>query len=140
MSLGWDVTAFLPEAQRNAESLMTDVWRCARPGERVFDDVTGQWTDGAPEVVYDGPGRLRDMDGYGRRDERQGETTVVGALRLSLPVATSAGVRIDDVLTCTASANDPSLVGVKVRVSDLHVQTFASARRFSVEVDTWPTT
>ena len=143
MSLGRDVAAALPGLRSAAESLMVDTWRSDRhlPGtEPVFNDETGEWTAGGdPVPVYDGPGRLRDQDGAGRRVDRQGETTVVGALRLSLPVATSGGVRVDDVLECTASTFDASLVGVKVRVTDLHQSTHSTARRFSVEVTSWPT-
>lgn len=138
--LGWDVEAALPALRAAAESLMTDTWRCSKGGVRVFDDETGTWTDSPSEVVYDGPGRLRDIDADSPRIETQGETTVTARLRLSLPVATSGAVRIDDVLECTGSTQDASLVGTKVRVSDLHLQTHSTARRFSVEVESWPTT
>ena len=135
-----DVSATLPALRAAAESMMVDSWRCERGAGRVYDDVSGEWVESPPEVVYVGPGRLRDQDGYGRRDETQGETTVVGTLRLSLPVATSGDVRVDDVLECTAAPFDSSLVGVRVRVTDLHQSTFSTARRFSVEVESWPTT
>lgn len=118
---------------------MRDTWRCVRGSERVFDDVTGEWTQEPGEVVYDGPGRLRDMDGDSPRLVVQGETTASASLRLSLPVGTSGGLRIDDVLECT-DAVDPSMVGVEARITDLHIQTDSSARRFSVVVESWPTT
>lgn len=134
---------YLDHGRALAEQLMVDTWRSVRyasGSEPVFDDVTGEWSAAEQSPIYYGPGRLRDQDGLGRRDETQGETTVFGALRLSLPVATSGGVRVDDVLECTASVRDPHLVGVRVRVTDLHLQTHSTARRFSVEVESWPTT
>lgn len=138
--LGWDVEAALPALRSAAESLMTDRWRCSKGGGRTFDDDTGTWTDAPSEVVYDGPGRLRDIDADSPRADVQGETTVRGNLRLSLPIATSGAVTIDDVLECVASSQDAALVGIKVRVTDLHLQTHSTARRFSVEVESWPTT
>lgn len=138
--LGWDVEGALPALRSAAESLMTDRWRCSKGGGSVFDDDTGTWTESPSGVVYDGPGRLRDIDADSPRLEVQGETTVTARLRLSLPVATSGGIRVDDVLECMASTQDASLVGVKVRVTDLHLQTHSTARRFSVEVESWPTT
>jgi len=119
---------------------MEDSWRCTRGGERVFDDTTGEWTTVPPEVVYDGPGRLRDRSTIGSREDVQGVTTVSSQLILSLPVATSAGIKVDDHLECTAARSDPALVGVQVRVTDLHLQTHSTARRFTVEVTSWPTT
>lgn len=140
MNLGAQIEASLPGLRAAAESLMTDRWRCSKGGGRVWDDVTDSWVDVPSELVYDGPGRLRDIDADSPRDETQGETTVRGNLRLSLPVATSGAVTVDDVLECVGSTQDASLVGTKVRVTDLHLQTHSTARRFSVEVESWPTT
>lgn len=119
---------------------MTDTWRCTRGGGREFNDETGEWTDTPPEVVYDGPGRLRDRSSIGSREDVQGVTTVVSQLVLSLPIASSGALRVDDHLECVASTADASLVGVKVKVTDLHLQTHSTARRFTVEVTSWPTT
>ena len=139
MSLGWDVAAALPGLQAAAVSRMRDSWRCERSSKPVFDDVTGEWTSTPGEVVYDGPGRLRDIDGDSGRVVVQGETSNAASLRLSLPVETSGGLRIDDVLECTAAV-DPSMIGLRARITDLHLQTDTTARRFSVEVTSWPTT
>lgn len=130
----------LERGRRRAEERMTDTWRCVRVSPGEFDDDTGRWSPETATTFYDGPGRLADDDNQGTRDESQGETTTVGALRLSLPVAKAAGVRIDDIFECTASVDDPSLVGTKVRVADLHLQTQSTARRLGVEVESWPTT
>jgi hypothetical protein len=118
---------------------MRDTWRCERGSKRVFDDVTGEWTEAPGSVVYDGPGRLRDQDGDSPRLIVQGETTATASLRLSLPVRTSGGLRIDDVLECTDSP-DESMLGLRARITDLHIQSDSSARRFSVVVESWPTT
>ena len=139
MTLGADVAAALPGLRAQAESLMTDTWRCVRGGTREFNDETGEFVETPPEVVYDGPGRLRDRSSIGSREAVQGVTTVVSQLILSLPVATSGALRVDDRLECIASAADASMVGVRVKVTDLHLQTHSTARRFTVEVTSWPT-
>lgn len=118
---------------------MVDTWQCILPGKRTFNDETGVWTDVPPVTVYDGPGRLRDRSGIGSRDDTQGVTTVTSQLILSLPVASSGAVRVDHVLECVAAESDLALVGTRVKVTDLHLQTHSTARRFSVEVTSWPT-
>jgi len=45
----------------------------------------------------------------------------------------SGDVTTGDVWECTANPLDPSLVGVKLKISGVHHQTFATARRFPVE-------
>ena len=133
------VGTYLHQGRTLAAGLMVDVWRCSEGGGRVFDDATGEWSDVPVVVVYDGPGRLRDRSSVGSRDNVQGETTVTSQLILSLPVATSGDVRVGHVIKCTA-AEDAALVGMRVKVTDLHLQTHSTARRFSVEVESWPTT
>lgn len=128
----------LERGRRAAEALMTDRWRCTRGGTRAFDDRTGKWTTTEPETVYDGPGRLVDRSAALSRDEVQGETTVSSLLQLSLPVS-ATGIRVDDVFECIASES-PGLAGTRVRVADPHAQTHATARRLSVEVQSWSTT
>ena len=131
--------AYLLRGRALAEDLMVDSWSCTRGGGTVFDDVTGEWVTVPVEDVYAGPGRLRDRSSVGFRDDVQGESTVTSQLILSLPVESSGAVRVGDVLSCTAAA-DAALVGVNVRVTDLHLQTHSTARRFGVEVESWPTT
>lgn len=53
---------------------------------------------------------------------------------LSLPVDApgSGDVTTGDMWECTANPLDPSMVGVKLRISGVHHQTTATARRFPV--------
>lgn len=123
----------LKRGQRLIESLMTDTWvgtRGATAGE--FNDETGEWSTSSVEV-YRGPGRLRAANVQGQRVDEQGVTVTLSDARLSLPVATSAGVRVDDVFVCVAS-EEPTMVGARVRVTDIHWQTHSTARRLQVEV------
>lgn len=121
-------------------SSMWDTWLCERRGARAFDKTSGAWTTSPPQKVYDGLGKLNDRSVIARRQESQGETTVVSGLRLELPAEEALGLRVDDVLTCTASPVDGRFVGLAVRITDVDEQSRASARRFSVEVESWPTT
>lgn len=55
---------------------------------------------------------------------------------LSLPVDAlgSGDVDVNDVWECTGNPMDAALVGVQARVAGVHRQTYATARRFPVEV------
>lgn len=121
-------------------SSMWDTWLCERPGARKFDKATGSWTTSPPQTAYDGLGKINDRSIVARRQESQGETTILSGLRLELPADATVDLRVDDVLTCTASPVDARLVGLAVRITDIDEQSRASARRFSVEVESWPTT
>jgi hypothetical protein len=59
-------------------------------------------------------------------------TVVQGAI-LSLPIATSAAVKVGTVFEIVASVSDPGNVGRRFSVTGIHAQTHATARRFQVE-------
>ena len=134
VSLDADVQAQLPFLRSQAEGRMTD--RCdigwERPGD-VLNEETGEY-ESAFEVIYSGPCRWRtgataagEIDAAGQLLTEQDET-------LSLPVATSTGVRKDMVVRMTASLTDPALAGIKARIKGPSVGSYMTARRFSVEV------
>lgn len=133
MALGDDVAAFLPEARRQAESLMTDTVRVfRRTVGNDFDPVTGEpvHTD---STVYEGPGRLVMRQVAVRDVDAASQLLSVLNPRLDVPVAGTGGIRSDDRFEVTASA-DAGLVGVSGRVAAGFFQTHATARRLPVEV------
>ena len=133
MMLGDDVTAALPELRAHAESLMVDACTITRGGEPVWDDASGTYTPGTGTTVYDGPCRVR-MPSPDGSETASGEATwsLRGAF-VSVPIDTSAGVRVGDVVTVTSSVHDPALVGQPFTVTGLHSQTFSTARRLKCE-------
>lgn len=114
--------------------------RCVirRQAGETFNETTGEyeptWTTVYPESGDDGPCLLKFDSSSMREVDAQSQQLVRQRPILKLPVATSAGVRIDDVAEITENPLDPARVGLKVRISGDHVGTLTTARRFPVEV------
>lgn len=113
-----------------AESLMTDACTIARPTTApVTDPVSGAVT--YPETtIYTGRCRARPAGG-GHQVEAGEDITQVFGLRVSVPISVT-GVRADDVVTVTASA-DGSLVGKRLRVREIERGSHITARRLRCE-------
>ncbi|TFD22137.1 DUF6093 family protein [Cryobacterium sp. TMS1-13-1] len=119
--------------RREAEKLMTTRCTVTRGGgEPVFNESTGQY-ETAVVTVYSGPGRIRRPSLAARTATPAGQTITVQDLVLSLPVVTSAAVKINDVVTVTANPLDPALIGVVFTITGLHDESTATARRFPIE-------
>lgn len=113
---------------------MTDTWLVTRTASVAseFNEATGRH-EPVDETVYSGPGKLQSFEAYEQTPEAAGHQAVVMRPHLHLPVNDeSAAVSADDVAVCTASATDPALVGVTVRVAGAVVKTYMTARRFPV--------
>jgi hypothetical protein len=132
--IGDDVVAFLPEARRQAESLMLDTVRVfRRTVTSDFDPETGESVV-LDSVVYEGPGRLVMRQTAVRDVDAANQLLAVQNPRLDLPVEGTAGIRSDDRFEITASSVDEGRVGVSGRVAGTFPQTLATARRLAVEV------
>lgn len=133
MTLGDDIALALPGLRAQAESMMLSRVVIRRDLGSVWDETSGtnvsEWQD-----IYEGPARLRFPNTQPQEGDAGGERIVDQAPTLSLPIATSGGVRVDDIATVTENAFDPSMVGLQLRVTGLHTQTHSTARRLPVEV------
>ena len=125
-----DVGRVLPEMRAHAESLMRDTVRVMREGEPVTDDDGFVTTSST--LVYEGAAKWQSPSGWQRSQVGESDTAA-GGLELHLPFDASAGVRIGDVVECTASL-DSALVGRRFGVVDEFAKTLATSRRFRVEV------
>ena len=125
-----DVARVLPEMRAHSESLMRDTVRVMREGEPVTDDDGFVTTSST--LVYEGAAKWQRPSGWQRSQVGESDTAA-GGIELHLPFDASAGVRIGDVVECTASL-DPALVGRRFGVADEFTKTLATARRFRVEV------
>ena len=104
-------------------------------------EVTGQTTDRdtlvATDVttpVYTGPCRVQEIFGFSRETTPSPDTDKLARYRvLQLPVETSEGVRVGQIVTITACVNDPDLVNVRMIVRDQSGKSEATARRIGVE-------
>jgi len=120
------------QGREMAESLMTSTCTIGVTEESVHP-VTFETITTVIETHYTGPCRLRfpgstvsELDAGSQRITDQ---TAI----LSIPVG-NVTIRTDDGGEILTNPLDPSLVGTKFRISGDHSQTYATARRFPVEI------
>lgn len=102
------------------------------PGETVTDPVTGVDSP-ATEQVYAGRCRVQTFEPHERNPELGGATATVQRYAVHVPVG-SFEPHIGHVVTITAAALDPHLVGRVFRVVALLHKTASTAYRLGVEV------
>jgi hypothetical protein len=124
----------LARGRTAAEALMVDACTITRRTGQTTDDLTGAVTP-ATTTVYTGPCKVQTSGSgaMGRRYDVAETTVVMLRLELHLPMATSAAVARGDLVTVTASATDPGLVGRTWHIHDLSHKSWATARRFLIE-------
>lgn len=126
--LGDDLTAVLPELRAQAASLRTAACTITRPStDGTFDPETGTTT--YPETtIYEGECRLR-APSLADRETFSGEHefTLQDAV-LSLPIE-AVGLKTNDLVTVTASAMDPDLIGRQYTLIAVHRGSQITARR-----------
>lgn len=114
-----------------AEALMVDACDVMRPGEPVTDPETGEVTPSST-FVYSGPCKVQQTISQASNPTAGSHQFTVLDSRVDFPV--SAGpLRVDDVVTMTASVLDPQLVGSVFRVVELFHKSMATAQRTRVE-------
>ena len=132
--LGDDLAAALPELRAHAESMMLDACTITGPGSApVWDEATGEWSTPGSATVYQGKCRVQRADGPPAGSQAGSADWSLNHVRVDLPVATSTAVREGHVVTITAAAFDPQLVGVVATVVGEHHKTLATARRLQCE-------
>jgi len=122
------------QARRKAESLMTDrcIVRRRVPGD-VLNEETGQY-EPTFVTVFTGPCRIKSNSAAVSENNYEAQIVIEQQMSLSLPLEGSAGVAPGDVAELTESAMDPDSVGKTFRIAGVSLATFATARRFPVEV------
>lgn len=134
MSLGGDIAATLPFLRSQAESMMVSSCTITRAGTRsVLNEETLAY-EAERIAVYSGPCRFKFGATQANVVDAQAQLVTEQGATLSLPVDGSGGVTTDDVAEITSNPYDPALVGKSVRITGQHVQTFATARRFGIEL------
>lgn len=113
---------------------MRDKCRITRPGvgQGPWNDTTLSYDDPPDVTVYEGRCKLRFGGARSRRSQAGDQLFVEQGPTLSLPVSTSAGVRKDDQVTITESADDTELLGRIVWIDATRAQTNATSRRLPV--------
>jgi hypothetical protein len=115
--------------------MMTDSCRIAESGgSRVLNEATGKYDVSGPVFIYAGRCQIKWGGTAPRAVDAAGQALVESAAVVKLPMAASADVRVGDLLEVTDSATDPALPGMRFRVTGPFQQTYATARRFPIEV------
>ena len=125
-----DISGALPDLRSLAESLMRDTVRVTREGDPVTD--ADGFVTASSTLAYEGPAKWQSPSGWQRSQVGESDTAA-GGIELHLPFDASAGVRVGDVVECTASL-DSALVGRRFGVVDEFAKTLATSRRLRVEV------
>lgn len=112
---------------------MVDACTITRPsGTSTFNPTTGQSTPGSPTAVYTGACRVKPRDNADRVVQFGQEAVSFWPYLVSVPMSVT-GIALDDVVTVTASALDPALVGLVLRVREVLSGSHLTARRLSCE-------
>ena len=122
------------EGRIAAEARMVDACTITRGGGApTFNPNTGTYTNTAGTTIYVGPCEVQISDGLNAQTSEAGGQVVTDR-RVTVKVPMSVeGVRVDDVVTITASELDPDLVGQSFRVMTGFAKSFATARRLQVQ-------
>jgi len=118
--LGDDIARALPELRAHAESMMCDTCTVERHtgNGRVWDELTGTYSDPEPVTIYSGRCRVRARDAQDQSltvgEAAWSVTDVVVSLPLSAPAPP-----VDAVVTITTIGplSDPSLLGSRFSVA-----------------------
>lgn len=114
---------------------MTTTCVITRTIEEALDEQTLRYPE-TTSTVYTGPCKVRFESARVFNRDVAGQVVGEQLPVLFLPVATSTEVDRGDVATITANPEDPSLVGMRIRINGQHAQTYATARRMPGEVVT----
>lgn len=117
--------------RREAEALMVDSCDVTRPGESVTDPDTGDVTPSST-AVFSGPCKVQQTISQASNPTAGEHSFTVQDSRVDFPVA-AGPLKVDDVVTITASVLDPQLVGAEFRVTELFHKSMATAQRTRVE-------
>jgi hypothetical protein len=130
------LTPDLTGAQAQMAALMADTCRIVRgdPGRAAatLNPATLQLAEPADVVVYDGKCLIGGGGNAGARQQVGHADSQRQQYWVLLPL-TAPQIRRGDVLTVTASARDPQLVGARLVVVDQVVRTLAVARKVFLE-------
>lgn len=113
---------------------MRDACTIVRGGKAsTFDPATGQYTTPAGTAIYTGVCEVQLTDSLSASTpDAGGQVAAISRLTVKVPMSVE-DVEVDDVVTITASALDPDLVGRTYRVASRFAKSFATARRLEVE-------
>lgn len=125
------IEAFLARGRAAAVELMVDACTIEYLDTSVTDQDLGT-VDETFTPVYAGKCRFQQPAPSGNRTDVGEADVLVGQLILQVPMSV-VGIRPNAVVTCTASALDPDLVGRKWTVTGLGHKTHSTMRRVALQ-------
>ena len=129
--LGDDLAAALPELRAQAESMMLDTVTITRPGEAVTAE-DGTVTTLA-QTVYQGRARWKPPTTTATQSEVGASIMVTTPGEVHIPAGTPYSPQPGDIIECTASRFDASLVGRRTTVRSRFGGSLVTAYRIPVE-------
>lgn len=109
-----------------------------RPGAPTRNENTGALVP-TLTTIYTGPAELKFPDAQPHDVDAGGQRLAEQQPLVKLPItgpkaSTAAAIRKDDVGEVLANPDDPTIIGTTFRVTGIHAQSNATARRLPVEV------
>lgn len=129
--LGDDLAAALPELRAQAESMMLDTVTITRPGETVTAE-DGTVTTPAP-VVYQGRARWKPPTTTATQSEIGTAIMVTTPGEVHIPASAAYCPQPGDIIECTASVFNPSLVGRRTVVRSRFGGSLVTAYRIPIQ-------
>ncbi len=124
-------------AARTAQMLdACSVTRATDPGPTPDLDADGNPTAADPQTVYEGRCTVSDPTDAQRSARTSNDDAGVPNERV-LKVPHTAALRPGDVVTVTASAFSPGLVGDRFVVAGEHEKSYATSRRYAIRGSSW---
>jgi len=123
------ISGLLGMGRTMARSRMRETWRVGEYVETTDPVTLDPITD--LEVAYEGPGRFKAPRTSVSDSEAGGQVVTSTSQELHLPSGT-AGVMVNMVAVCDASPDDPSLVGLTLRIDGPPAAGQTTAARFPV--------
>jgi hypothetical protein len=124
-------TSVTLRGQAAAERLMVDACTITRPGTPSTNDTTAVVTS-TPSTIYAGKCRVQQQVPVAKPAEVGQAAIWLQRLELQVPMSVT-GVQSDDLVTITAAALDPDLVGRTFHIRELGHKTNMTARRLQIE-------
>ncbi|WIE56236.1 DUF6093 family protein [Curtobacterium sp. MCBD17_003] len=116
-----------------AEQLMGSTCRVQRPSGKPVRGASGD-LEQPMETVWEGKCRLRFVSGVTSGVDAAAQLLVKQMAVLSVPIDGTGDLRVNDLVAITASDLDAALVGKQLRITGVHFETQATARRLPVEL------
>ncbi len=137
MTIGPVIAATLPYLQAQAISMMGDrctVTRRDPNGKPVLNPVTGTLSGPLPLTVYTGICRVTAKTRFDKVVAAGGEPVTLYRFIVSVPIQDVA-FEVDDIVHIDASAFDPAMVGLELRVRQPEFGSQITARRLGCELN-----